>query len=130
MGCRKLTLTEKTKKMIVFREKNKTKAISEYLGINIRTVQKTIERFGDVPEDVELVRKAGSGRPKKTGEQVAKALRRSVTKNPAITAKELKQELPELLSGLSVRTIQCLLLVGLKMPRRKAAKKPLITDKM
>ncbi len=85
---------------------------------------------GDVPEDVDLVRKAGSGRPKKTGEQVAKALRRSVTKKPAITAKELKQELPELLSGLSVRTIQCLLLVGLKMPRRKAAKKPLITDKM
>jgi transposase len=39
MGCRKLTLTEKTKKMIVFREKNKTKAISEHLGITIRTVQ-------------------------------------------------------------------------------------------
>ncbi len=53
-----------------------------------------------------------------------------MTKNPAITAKELKQELPELLSGLSVRTIQCCLLVDLRMPSRKGAKKPLITDKM
>ncbi len=57
-------------------------------------------------------------------------MRRSVTKNPAITAKELKQELPELLSGFSIRAIQRCLLVYLRMPSRKAAKKPLITDKM
>jgi transposase len=130
MGRKKLTLTEKTKVMMLWREKNKTRVIVERLGLTMRTVQKIIKRFRDVPEDVELVRKAGSGRPKKTGEQVAKALRRSVTKNPTITAKELKQELPELLSGLSVRTIQRRLLVDLRMPSRKAAKKPLITDKI
>ncbi len=64
-----MPLTEKTKIMIVCREKN-NKAILEHLGITIRTVQKTIKRFSDVPEDVDLVRKAGSGRPKKSGEQV------------------------------------------------------------
>jgi hypothetical protein len=54
--------------MIVCREKN-NKAILEHLGITIRTGQKTIKRFGDVLEDVDLVRKAGPGRPKKSGEQ-------------------------------------------------------------
>ncbi len=115
---------------MLWREKTKTKVIAEHLGITIRTVKKTIKRFRDVPEDVKLVRKAGSGRPKKKGGQVAKALRRSVINNPTITAKELKQELPELLSGLSVRTIQRRLLADMRMPSRKAAKKHLITEQM
>jgi hypothetical protein len=59
-------------------EKNKTKAISERLEITVRTVQKTTKHH-DVLENVDLLRKVGSGRPRKTEELVAKALRRSET---------------------------------------------------
>jgi hypothetical protein len=52
-------------KMMLWSEKNKTKAISEYLGITVKTVQKTTKHH-DVLEDVDLLRKAGSGRPRKT----------------------------------------------------------------
>jgi hypothetical protein len=71
----------KDKKKMQWSEKNKTKAISECLGITVRTVQKTTKHH-DVLEDMNLLRKAGSGRPRKTGELVAKALRRSETMAP------------------------------------------------
>ncbi len=51
-------------------------------------------------------------------------------KSPAITAKELKKELSGFLGSVSMRTIQQRLQVDLRLPCRKAAMKPLITNKI
>ena len=53
----------------------------------------------------------------------------ALNKNPSITAKALKKNIPEL-ADVSVRTIQRICHDQLKMPSRKMADKPLLTDRM
>lgn len=50
--------------------------------------------------------------------------------DPGITALELKEKHPKLLQDVTVRTVQHRLQKDLKLPSRRAAKKPLLTDKM
>ncbi len=54
----------------------------------------------------------------------------SVYNDLFITCKELKKQMPEVLSNVSVRTIQHLLQKDLKLPPPSAAMKPLTTDKV
>lgn len=130
MGRKAVTTTEKLKIMTLWKAKTKTRIISETTGIPMRTVERVIKQYRDLPDDQLPVRKPGSGRPRKTGKTAATAMLRTVLKSPAITAKELKKELSGFLGSVSVRTIQRRLQVDLKLPCRKAAMKPLITDKM
>ena len=51
-------------------------------------------------------------------------------KNPRLTALELKNLHPELLENVAVCTIQHRLQKGLGLPSRKAANKPLLTERM
>ena len=51
-------------------------------------------------------------------------------KDPRLTALELKNLHPELLENVAVRTIQHRLQKSLGLPSRKAAKKPLLTERM
>jgi hypothetical protein len=114
----------------LWKAKTKTRVISETTGIPMRTVERVIKQYRDLLDDQLPVRKPGSGRPRKTGKTAATAMLRTVLKSPAITAKELKKELSGFLGSVSVRTIQQRLQVDLKLPCRKAAMKPLITDKI
>lgn len=75
-------------------------------------------------------RKPGSGAPRKTSTRTDKILKREVIADPCITAVSLKQKHPALLKNVSVRTIQHRLQKDLKMPARRAAKKPLLTKAM
>lgn len=75
-------------------------------------------------------RKKGSGRPRKTSPRTDQLLKREVMSNPSITALELKENHSELLKKVTVRTIQHRLQKDLKLPTRRAAKKPLLTENM
>ncbi len=57
-------------------------------------------------------------------------IKMSVCNDPFITCKELKKQMPEVLSSVSLWTIQHRLQKDLKLPSCSAAIKPLITDKM
>ena len=72
----------------------------------------------------------GGGRKKKTSNATDTLIKREVQKNPRLTALELKNLHPELLENVAVRTIQHRLQKGLGLPSRKAAKKPLLTERM
>ncbi|KAG0725462.1 Transposable element Tcb1 transposase [Chionoecetes opilio] len=93
----------------------------------IYNLKKAVESLppGTVPP-----RKPGSGAPKKTSPRTDKIMRREVLNDPAITAAELKKNHPALLGNVSVRTIQHRLQISLKLPTRRAAKKPLLTEAM
>ena len=72
----------------------------------------------------------GDERKKKTSKATNTLIKREVQKNPQLRALELKNLHPELLENVAVRNIQHCLQKGLGMPSRKAAKKPLVTERM
>ena len=74
--------------------------------------------------------KFGGGRRKKTSNTTDKLIKREVEKNPRLTALELKNMHPKLMENVAVRTIQHRLQKGLGLPSHKAAKKPLLTQRM
>ena len=79
-------------------------------------------------EDKVVKRKVGSG-PRKMDPKISRIIKKKVTKNPTITAKQLRLWSP-ILQKVSVRTIQKICKDVLKPPSRKAAKKPLLTQHM
>jgi|SRR5215469_10457883 len=74
--------------------------------------------------------KCRSGRPRKTTFHTDKVIKRTVLKNPSISAKEIKYEHINVLQDVSERTIQRRLQKDLKLPSRHAARKPLLTAVM
>ena len=83
---------------------------------------------GREEEDKVVKRKVGSG-PQKMDPKISRIIKKKVTKNPTITAKQLRLWSP-ILQKVSVRTIQKICKDVLKPPSRKAAKKPLLTQHM
>jgi hypothetical protein len=75
-------------------------------------------------------RKMGTGmKNSKVIDSTLRDMRKHLLRNPALTAKQLKGLLPAL-ENISIRTIQRLCLMNLKLPSRKMAPKPLLTQAM
>ena len=70
------------------------------------------------------------GRLSKLSRTTMHLLKMNLNKNPLLSAFELQHVYPDLLSGVCVRTIQFRVHRDLKMPIRKAAAKPLVTERM
>ena len=89
-----------------------------------------LKKAGDaLPPGTTPRRKKGSGRPRKTSARTNFILKKEVKADPGITALELKEKHPKLLQDVAVRTVQHRLQKDLKIPSRRAAKKPLLSDK-
>lgn len=130
MGPTKLNMQEKSMVMALVGEGLSNREIGRKLGRSesaVRRVKKAAAMLGTAaaPE-----RKKGTGRKRKTHPRTDKLLEREVRKDPFITAKELKEAHADVLGEVSVRTIQDRLQRHLKLPCRRAARKPLLTDKM
>jgi hypothetical protein len=74
-------------------------------------------------------RKKGTGRKATILPNTLKQMRRILNVHPCLTAKQLKEKVPAL-SAVSVRWIQKLCKVDLKMPSMKMATKPLLNQRM
>ena len=74
-------------------------------------------------------RKPGSGRKSTITTAVLVDMKKVLARTPTLTAKKLKAIVPGL-SHLSIRHIQKICLEQLKLPSRKMARKPLLTEKM
>ena len=72
----------------------------------------------------------GGGIPKKTSNAKDGLLKMYMKKNPWLTTSKLKSFHPELLSTISVRTIQYRLHNDLRLPSREVARKLLINHRM
>jgi transposase len=108
----------------------KTKEMAARLGRSEAGVRLQVKRIKTLPPNASLLPPPPkSGRPFKTTKVQDERLKKYVVKNPFKTARELKNEVPGW-SDVPVRTIQHRLQKNLDLPARRAAKKPLLTQKM
>ncbi len=124
-----LEISEKAKIIAWNEEGLSSRVIAARLGRDKATINRVVQKAkqqksGDIP-----VRKTGSGRPTKMKAYMLQCMKRQIRKYPAMTAADLKETVPELVS-VSERTIQHHLQKTLDLPSRSAAQKPLLTPKM
>ena len=105
------------------------KNIREQLQMNERTLRRVLAAAKASPEDPVPKRKKTSGRPAKVMATTLIVMRRHLVRDPTLTAGQLKALMPAL-ANTSIRTIQRMCLDRLKLPSRKMAAKPLITQAM
>ncbi len=75
------------------------------------------------------IRKKGSGRISLVGPTVLQKMRQHLKRDPTITARQLKALMPDL-QHLQIRSIQDICFKRLKLPSRKMASKPILTEQM
>lgn len=105
------------------------KNIREQLQMSERTLRRVLAAAKASPEDPVPKRKKTSGRPAKVMATTLIVMRRHLVRDPTLTAGQLKALMPAL-ANTSIRTIQRMCLEKLKLPSRKMAAKPLITQAM
>ena len=116
--------------MGTLREGASISAVARDLLVSKRTVSYLKQAAAGLPPYATPPRKVGTARKKITTARTDAVLKREVLLNPSITAATLKKKHPMLLQNVSIRTIQHRLQKDLKMPSRRAAKKPLLTAPM
>lgn len=123
--------TEEKARILAWKAENvSTKEISRFAGRGESTIRRLVATARDLPPNVVPPRKPVPGRPRKTSKATDNLLRRESLKDPEITAGELKRSHPNLLQGVSERTIQHRLQKELCLPTYKPADKPLLTQPM
>jgi transposase len=141
-----ITLTQ-TKQMVTTKKKqlsqvNKSKAlawryedvpnheIARRLGVNRRTISRLFAAYQKSRNGVIPKRKPGSGRCRKITEKMLTKIKKDISANPFLSAREIKTKNRKLLENVSLRTIRRVLLEDLGLPSRVAAKKPKLSEKM
>ncbi|KAG0723184.1 hypothetical protein GWK47_005654 [Chionoecetes opilio] len=130
MGRNKLSNEEKTRALTLLKEGASVIRVAAEVNVTRMAIYNLKKAVESLPPGTVPPRKPGSGAPQKTSPRTDKIMRREVLNDPAITAAELKKKHPALLGNVSVRTIQHRLQISLKLPTRRAAKKPLLTEAM
>lgn len=106
-----------------------TKDIAAQNLINVRTVQRLIKKFRDNGEVALPHPEPKSGRPRKLTQQTLRVICRQIKSKPSLTAREIKDKNPILLSEVSLRTIQLRMHDDLQFRSYKARPKPLLNER-
>ena len=130
MGRKKLSEIEKAQALTKIKMGVPVTKVAADLNVSRQTVYTLLKVTKGLPESTVPKRKIGSGRKRKTTARTDYLLRREVLLRPSITPISLKRKHPKLLEGVSIRTIQHRLKNDLGLTCRRAAKKPLLTEKM
>ena len=122
-------LTEAQKTQIVaLRDQGLSfKKIGDYAKCHRNTVTRLLK-----PSNQSTVRPASRpvGRPTKFNRTKDSFLVRVIDKEPHLSASKIKKMYPQIFGCVSVRSIQHRLKNKLNRPARRAAKKPMLTEKM
>ena len=129
MGRKKLQIDETTRALTFLEQGMSVIRVAADLKVSKQEIYDLKRAAVSLPNGVTQKRKVGSGGQKKTT-RTDSVLRREVMTNPWITAAGLKKKHPDLLTDVSIRTIQHRLQKDLGLPARRAAKKPLLTEAM
>ena len=97
--------------------------IARRVGISKSSVDRAVQLMKETGQYSSRKR---SGRPRVTTSRDDSAIKRAVTKNPFISSEEIRAQLPN--TAVSSRTIRRRLLVDFKLPSRRAARKPMLTE--
>ena len=130
MGRKKLSTEEKCRALTMIQCGFSITRVAADLHVSRQALHKLKRTAARLPSCRTPPRKVGTGRKKKTTARTDALMRRDVMIDPSITAAALKKKHIQLLQNVSVRTIQHRLQKDLKMPCRRAAKKPLLTKAM
>ncbi|KAG7170169.1 hypothetical protein Hamer_G012421 [Homarus americanus] len=98
-------------------------------GVALRVVQNLVKCFRELGEDVLPAPLPKSGRPKLLSPRTLKVTSRQVQSNPSLTAREVKERNPRLLSHVSLRCVQQALHDDLGFKSFRARCKPLLTKR-
>jgi transposase len=120
---------EKKVAITLWKAKVPLKAIREQCNMSERTLRRILTHAKENPITPVLARKKGTGRTPKVTSHTLKQMKDALRKNPCLTAKQLKERIPGL-ALVNVRWIQQLCKDKLKLPSRKMAKKPLLSQRM
>lgn len=104
-----------------------SKHISKETGLPLRTVQRWLKRCRDNTGKLAPVKKTAPGRSRILSKRTLTLIKRQLSVSPFLTGREIKQNYPDLLTHVSIRTIQRRTLEDLDMKSYRAAKKPLLT---
>ncbi|KAG7167265.1 putative Transposase-containing protein 20 [Homarus americanus] len=105
------------------------KEISAQTGVALRVVQNLVKRFRDLGEDELPAPLPKSGRPKLLSPRTLEVISRQVRSNPSLTAHEVKERNPRLLSHVSLRCVQQAVHDGPGFKSFRARRKPLLTKR-
>jgi transposase len=105
------------------------KKIREQMHMSERGLRNILAYAKKHPEDPVQKKRKNPGPPSKVSLGSVRKIRRAIDRNPSITGKTLKKNIPDL-ANVSVRTISRVCREKLKLPSRKMADKPLLTDRM
>ena len=130
MGKRRnMTSEEIAQICALFKSNIATKEISELVGVGERSVQRIVKKFKEGGEDTMPEHATKSGRPRLLSCRDERVLRKLVEKNPRASAKNLKDENPQILASVSTRTVQRTRHDRLGYACRAARRKPLLTKR-
>lgn len=130
MGPSKLSMEEKGVVLALVREGLSNREIARRTKRSEKSVRRVKKAAITLGTGATPARKKGTGRKRKTQSRTDKLLKGEVQKDPFITARELKEQHADVLGDVAVRTIQNRLQKDLKLPCRRAAHKPLVTEKI
>ena len=130
MRRKKLSEIEKAQALTKIKMGVPVTKVAADLNVSRQTVYTLLKVTKGLPEGIVPKRKIDSGRKRKTIARTDHLLRREVLLRPSITPASLKKKHLKLLEGVFIRTIQHWLKNDLGLPCRRAAKKPLLTEKM
>ena len=105
-----------------------TKEIVSQIGVSARTVRRWVAKFHNRGGEDAPTHKRRPGPSKKTNERCRNILKRQLEGNPRITARKIKEDNPELLGEVSVRSVNRLI-AELGYKRHRPVKKPMLTHK-
>ncbi|XP_042228798.1 uncharacterized protein LOC121870891 [Homarus americanus] len=103
--------------------------ISAQTGVALRVVKNLAKRFRDLGEDELPAPLPKFGRPKLWSPRTLQVISRQVGSNPSLTAHEVRERNPCLLSHVSLRCVQQVLHDDLGFKSFRARRKPLLTKK-
>ena len=127
----KYTSDEEKARILAWRQENvPIKVICKRSGRGKATIMRILAAAKELPCNKVPKHKFGGGRRRKTSKFTDAIMKRELQKNPRLTALELQTLHPNLLENVTIRTVQHPLQKDLDLPSRKAAKKPLFTERM
>lgn len=125
------TTVEERARVVALREEGvKINEISARTSRSKATVKRILAASKHLGDSQVPPPKPRPGRNKKTSERTDTLIRRSVTKDPFVTAIEIKKDYPELLREVSERTVRHRLHHDLNLRAHRAARKPTLTKEM
>ncbi|KAG7161065.1 hypothetical protein Hamer_G023578 [Homarus americanus] len=89
----------------LYKGNNELREISAQTGVGLRVVQKIVKRYRELGEDMLPAPLPKSGRPEFLSSLTLEVISRQVKSNPALTAREVKERNPRLLSHISLRCV-------------------------